>query len=163
MKTITYLLFLFFCFGIMPDLLAQSKQDKKKSSIEIIGQVLSGRTPLEPNSRFFFAGPTQASLFYFERINPEAQVRYVKDLIPSISVYGSLSYGVNYFRSTLIIRQGPNTTNPFASSNFFRDWHKVSYASAHVGLRYIVPIGKDDSFNFSLGGKEYFIQNKIGT
>ncbi len=156
MKTITFLLVMFFCLTIIPDLLSQEDEIKKKSSIEIIGQVFSGRVPLEPDSRFFFTGPTQTSFYYSDRLNPEVQIRYVKELIQSISVYGSLSYGVNYFWSSLIIREGLNNTSSLVGSNLFRQQHKVSYASGHAGLRYDVPIGKDDSFNFSLGGKGIF-------
>ena len=158
MKTISYALLTFFCLTIMPDLLGQStKEDKKKSSIEVVGQLLGGNAPLDENSRFFFFGRSQeASISYYSRINPEIQVRYVKEFVPDLSVYGALSYGVNYFVSRIFIFSPSNATSSTFFSDSYRDTHSVSYGSSHLGLRYTVHIGKDDSFNFSLGGKGIF-------
>lgn len=141
----------------MPDLLAQSKEEQRKSSVEVIGQLLGGNAPLNESSRFiFFGGAQEAFINYFSRINPEIQVRYVKEFVQDLSVYGALSYGVNHFESSLVIIPPPSATSSTFFSDVYSDAHSVSYVSSHIGLRYSVHVGKDDSFNFSLGGKGIF-------
>jgi hypothetical protein len=158
MRKLTCLILLSLCFLITSNLLAQStKEEKKKSSIEVVGQLLGGNAPLDENSRFFFFGSSQeAFINYFGRINPEIQVRYVQEFIPDLSVYGALSYGVNFFESSLIVLPPTSATSSTFFSDSYNDTHSVSYGSTHIGLRYTVHVGQDDSFNFSLGGKGIF-------
>lgn len=158
MRKLTCLILLSFCFLITSNLLAQSTTgEKKKSSIEVVGQLLGGNAPLDENARFFFSGTgSEASAYYANRINSELQLRYVKVFAQDLSAYGALSYGVNYFSSRLFISPPASATGTFSFSESYRDRHQVSYGSAHLGLRYTVHVGKNDAFNFSLGGKGVF-------
>lgn len=163
MEKLTKLILILFFMPIVTNLNAQSDEQNNKASVELIAQLYAGSVPISQNSptSSIFSPPGTTNVFFGQRDNPEIQLRYVREVVRDISVYGGLAYGVNFFTSSIqIISASISTTTFRRPSEFITNRHNISYGSVHLGARYTVRVKKNDAFNFSLGGKGIFYPAK---
>lgn len=145
----------------MLNLNAQTEEQKKKSSLEVTAQLYGGSAPTGVNSGVLLESVREGGVSFSHRENPEFQIKYTREVVQDVSVYGGLSYGINFFRSSFLIIRGPSSpmpTSSFSNTLFYNNnaYHRVAYTSSHLGVRYTLNIKKNDAFNMSLGWKAIF-------
>lgn len=156
MKITTYLLLSFFSLSLVSNLAAQcEKKHKKKSSLEIKAQAYRGYVPANTVPIFAsdpFVLDMDPVVDYSNRMNPEIQIKYVREIVNDFSAYGALSYGSNLLFSSFRIYP---TSDPALAANLqiVYNKHKATYGASSLGARYTWELGGYSSFSFSLGGK----------